>query len=298
MRLAVFTKNTTNPAYAAARLGAERAAARHGASVVHYVPQKPDDVQQQIALIHEALAAKPDAFVFVPVHVTEVAGAIGRVEAAGIPIVNFLNRLSRGKYVSFVGSDDYRIGRDIATYLARHLGGRGNVILMEGMPGAVTSAERMRGFREGFQAHPAIDVLAVLPGEYQQPAAREAMNAFLASTHERLDAVVAANDAMALGVIEALAAHDSRAVVTGVNAVPDAIDAIKRGALLATADFDALKLACVATEAAVRHLRGERVPDEISLPVKIVDHANYAAWDTPLEERECPDWVEITSRTS
>ena len=46
-----------------------------------------------------------------------------------------------------------------------------------------------------------------------------------------------------------------------------AIAAIKAGSLLATASFDAMKMACLAAEAAVRHLRGERVPREIILPV-------------------------------
>jgi ribose transport system substrate-binding protein len=98
---------------------------------------------------------------------------------------------------------------------------------------------------------------------------------------------------MALGVIEALDAHGTRAIVTGVNAVPDGIDAIKRGKLLATADFDALKIASVATEAAIRHLRGEHVPREIILPTQIVDAANYTAWDKPLEARDEPRWEEV-----
>ncbi len=296
LRLAVFTKNRTNPAYAAARLGAEQTARRLGASVVQYVPHKPDDIDEQIALIDEALAAKFDAFVFVPVHVTAVEEAIGRVQAAGIPIVNILNRLSAGAFVSFVGCDDYRIGTEMADYLARHLGGRGNIVLMEGMPGAITSTDRMNGFRDALKGYPEIDILATLQGEYQQAAGRAVMNAFLASPHAGLDAVMAANDAMALGAIEALAARGERASVTGVNAVPDAIDAIKRGALLATADFDALKISCIAAEAAIRHLRGERVPREIILPVQIVDQTNFAAWDKPLEARECPDWDEVTSQ--
>ena len=295
MRLAVFTKNRTNPAYAAARLGAERAAGRHGASVVHYVPQKPDDIDEQIALISQALATNPDAFVFVPVHVTAVADAISRAQARGIPVVNVLNRLENRDIVSFVGSDDYRLAREIAAYLARHLGGRGHIVMLEGMPGAPTSAGRMRGFRDALADYPDIEVIATLAGRYQQADARNAMSLFLEAPHARLDAVLAANDAMALGVLEALDARGLHAVVTGVNAVPDAIDAIKRGALLATADFDALKLACIATEAAIRHVRGERVPQEIILPVQIVDRTNFAAWDQPLEARECPDWEAVTS---
>ena len=64
--LAVFTKNRVNPAYAAARLAADRVAAEAGARTIHYVPETPDDVGQQKALVGEALAARPDAVVFVP----------------------------------------------------------------------------------------------------------------------------------------------------------------------------------------------------------------------------------------
>ena len=296
-RLAVFTKNRTNPAYAAARLGAERTAARQGASVVHFVPRKADDIDEQIGLLDDALAARFDAFVFVPVHASAVDEAIGRVLGAGIPVVNYLNRLATGHFVSFVGADDVQLGRAIAEYLAQHLHGRGDLVVMEGMPGSVTSADRMKGFADALKAHPGIRVVATLQGEYQHVAARDAMAAFLAVPYPAFDAVLAANDAMALGALEVLAARGLRPVVTGVNALPDAIDAVKSGTMLATVDFDALKIACIATEAALRHLRGERVPREIILPVQIVERTNCAAWDRPLEERECPRWDDVTRIT-
>ena len=293
MRLAVFTKNATNPAYAAARLGAERAAARLGAAVVHFVPRRADDVDEQTALIDDALAMGFDAFVLVPVHASLVDDAIARVLAAGVPVVNYLNRLARGNFVSFVGADDVALGRAIAGRLVQHLNGRGALVVMEGMPGSVTNADRMRGFGEALAAHPGIEIVATLQGQYQQVEGRNAMEAFLAAPHPALDAVLAANDAMALGALEALGVRGLAPAVTGVNALPDAIASIKAGALLATVDFDAMKIACIATEAAIRHLRGERVPNEIILPVQIVDRSNYAAWDKPLEERECPRWDDV-----
>ena len=74
------------------------------------------------------------------------------------------------------------------------------------------------------------------------------------------DAILAANDAMALGAIEALEAAGKPLVpVVGVNAVPDAIAAMTFGKLLATASFDAMKMACLAAETAVRYLNGETV---------------------------------------
>jgi len=54
-----------------------------------------------------------------------------------------------------------------------------------------------------------------------------------------------------------------------------------------------MKISCIATEAAIRHLRGEAVPGEILLPVQVVDGTNYQPWDVPLAERQCPRWSDV-----
>ena len=292
LTLAVFTKNRTNDAYAAARLGSERTAARLGARVVHYVPQRPDDIEQQIALVGQALTARPDAVLFVPVHDTAMNASVRKLNDAGIPVVNLLNRLTEGRFVTFVGSDDYRIGYDIAACLFRHLGGKGDIVVLEGVPGAVTSRDRVRGFHDALAQWPGIRVAASRAANYQQETARRVVAELLPGL-PRLDGILSANDVMSLGAIEALEAAGRSAAVVGVNALPDAITAIKCGKLLATVDFDALKIACIAAEAAIRHLRGQPVPRDIELPVQIVDAANCQPWDRPLEERECPRWEDI-----
>ena len=290
--IAVFTKNRTNPAYEAARLGADRTAARNGARILHFVPDKPDDIEQQIALVEQAVAARPDAAVFVPVHLTALDDSVRKLNAAGIPIVNILNRLTTGQFVTFVGSDDYRLARDIAAYLFRHIGGKGDVLIMEGVPGAVTSRERARGFRDAAGEWPGIRIVATRVGDFQEKTARKVMTDFLAASIH-IDGVLSANDVMSLGIISVMEAAGLSVPVIGVNALPEAIISIKAGKLLATVDFDALKIACIATEAAIRHLRGETVPAEIILPVQVVDRTNYQPWDRPLEERECPRWNDI-----
>ena len=292
MWLAVFTKNRTNPAYAAARLGADRTARAFGVETRHYVPNKPDNVEEQIALIDKALGERPDAFVLVPVHPTGVNGAIRKIVAAGVPLVGYLNRYTEPGPLSFVASDDYALGVRIATYLFEHLKGRGDVLIVEGPRESVTSLERLRGFRDAQKKFPGIRFVATISGEYQRRDTIAAAKAFLASG-VRFDAVIAANDVMALATIEALEAAGSESIVVGVNGVPDAIEAIKQGKLLATIDFDALKIAGVATEAAIRHLRGEAVPREIILPVQIVDRNNCAEWDKPFETRPLVRWEEI-----
>ncbi len=294
-RIAVFTKNRTNPAYEAARIGADRTARLLGASTIHYVPEQPDNVTEQIALIGRAIAQQPDATVFVPVHETQVNDAILGFDAARIPLFNFITRTTIGQRRCFVGSDDRALAAAIARYLVAKLNGRGKIAILEGTPASATSRERLEGFHDVLAGCPDIEVLMSLRGEYQRDVARDA---FLgaAGQLQGIDAVLCANDVMALGVLDALAVtgNPDRPLVVGVNAIPEAVAAIAAGRMLATANFDAMTMSSIATEAAVRHLRGEDVPREIIIPVKIVDAANYSAWNLPFEARACPSWQDVT----
>ncbi len=297
MKLAVFTKNRTNPAYAAARLGADRAAARLGARTVHYVPEEADDPAQQTVLIEQALDGRPDAMLLVPVHPTAVNAAIRKVNAAGIPLISYINRLTEGQCVSFVGSSDYPLAFRIACYLFERLGGKGDVVIVGGPPESVTSIERVRAFRDAAAAYPGVRIVAACSGRYLPQPAREAMARILDAT-PRVDAILAANDIMAIGIIEALRAAGRSSLLVGVNAIPEAIAAIKSGAMIATADFNAMNMACIAAECAIRHVRGETVPREIILPVQIVDASNCSLWDRPYENRECADWDDVVPRST
>src|SRR5512141_742815 len=173
-RIAVFTKNRNNPAYEAARLGADRTAARLGATTVHYVPEKPDSVPEQIALIARAIAERPDAAVFVPVDETAVNDAILGFERAGIPLFNIITRTTAGRRVTFVGSDDRPLARNIARSLFGKLSRLCMIIILEGTPASATSRERLMGFEDALAEHPGIQVRCALRGDYQRDVAREA----------------------------------------------------------------------------------------------------------------------------
>jgi ribose transport system substrate-binding protein len=287
MQIAVFTKNRTNPAYGAARLGADRAAKLLGAQTLHFVPETGDDPGEQSALIRAALVLRPDAFVLTPVHPTRVNAAIAQIEASGIPLFGFINPIPAARCVSYVGADDYPLAFEIAQYLFAHLRERGRVLAVSGPVESVTSIARMRAFHDAAKAHPAISMVGTCVGDYVRDKARDEVAQWLAA-NDGFDGCLAANDVMALGAIDALRMAGRKAAVAGVNAIPEAITAIKRGDMLATVDFSAMRMAYLATECAVRHLRGEAVPAEILLPAQIVDLRNCRLWDLPFEERPIP----------
>ena len=295
-RIAVFTKNKVNPGYEATRIGADRAAKRLGASITHYVPTQPDNVDEQIALVKRAIGERPDAVLFVPVHETAVNDAILAFDAAGIPLFNIIARTTAGKRICFVGSDDRALGFNIARHLFLKMSGRGEIAIVEGTPASPTSRDRLAGFHDALAQFPDIKVRISLRGQYLRAVARHAYTE-AADRLAAIDAVLCANDHMALGVLDALDALAAKRtpLIAGVNAVPDAIAAIESGRMLATANFNTLAMSAIATEAAVRFLNGENVPSEIVLPVQIVDAENYADWNRPFDQRPCPAWQDVVA---
>jgi ribose transport system substrate-binding protein len=291
--LAVFTKNRVNPAYAAARLAADRVAADAGARTLHFVPQTPDDVGQQKALVGEALATVPDAVVFVPVDDRQMVPDLARFAAAGIPVVTCINRME-GKVVSFVGSDDVAVGHTAARALIDALGGSGRIVAIEGTPVAPTSRDRTVGLKKALAETPAIRLMGSGVGYFQQAPAREEMARLLAE-HAEIDGVWTSNDVMAFGALEALAAAGRTAKVVGVNGLPEAIDNIERGTMQASVDFSAFNIAGIAAQAALRHLRGEPVPASIMVPAALIDRTNYQRWKVPFAVRPTPSWQEVVT---
>ena len=76
--IAVFTKNTTNPAYEAFRIAADQVARAAGARIVHYVPKQPDNVDEQKAMVEQAIKDRPDAVVFIPVDNVAMIASVTR----------------------------------------------------------------------------------------------------------------------------------------------------------------------------------------------------------------------------
>jgi len=291
MTIAVFTKNSTNPAYEAFRIAANQIAHSTGARVLHFVPKQPDNIDEQKAMVEQVLKDRPDAVIFIPVDDVAMVDSVKKLNEAKIPVVLVSNPLP-GSFVTYVGADDFEIGYREARYLFEHLGAKGKIVVIEGTPAAPTNRERVRGYQRAFAEFPGIEVLGSGIGNYQQPDAKRVMEKFLGE-HPQIDAVLSANDGMALGVLEALKEAKRTSIVIGINGILPAVKQIETGAILASVDFNMFKIGCVATRAAVRHLKREPLPEKVMLPAEIIDRTNYKAWLVPVEQRSCPEWTDV-----
>jgi ribose transport system substrate-binding protein len=287
--IAVFTKNQTNPYFQAVRVGADAAAKALNVKTLHYIPTKPDSIPEQMSQIEDVVVKKPDAIVFTPVDYKALVPGVEKINAANIPVVNITDRSAAGKFVAFVGADDYSTAFETARYLLKTLNGKGNFIILEGVKGALTNTDRVRGFNDALKENPGAKLLASQPGNYQRLQALQVMENLLQS-HPQIDGVLAANDAMAMGAVEALEGANRTARVIGINGTKEAVDAIKAGKLLASGDYNGFLQGCIGTIIAARTLRKESVVPEIVLKPTVVSKENYQPYETPVESRSCPTW--------
>src|SRR5215471_18049720 len=292
--IAVFTKNQTNPYFQAVRVGSDAAAKALGAKVIQYIPTKPDSIPEQLSQVEDVIVKKPDAIVFIPVDYKALVPAVEKINAAGIPVTNITDRIAGGKLVAYVGADDYNIGLATARFLLKQMGGKGNVIILEGVKGSLTNTDPVRGFNDAIKENPNVKLLAAQPANYQRLAALQVMENLMQS-FPIIDAVMAANDPMAVGAIEAFEGANRKAQVIGINGSKEAVELIKSGKLLASGDFNGFIQGCLGTEIAIRNLRKQETPKEIILKPVVIEKSNYQPYETPIEQRTCPKLSETAS---
>jgi len=219
---------------------------------------------------------------------------VEKINAAQIPVTNITDRSAAGDFIAFVGADDYSIGLAIGKRLLTGIGGKGNVIILEGVKGSLTSTNRVRGFTDALKEFPNVKLLASQPGNFQRLNALQVMENLMQS-FPSIDGVLAANDPMAVGAIEALEGANRKALVIGINGSKEAVELIKSGKLLASGDFNGFIQGCIGTEIAVRNLRKQSTPKEVMLKPIVIDKTNLAPYETPVEQRTCPTLEQIVS---
>jgi ribose transport system substrate-binding protein len=291
-KIAVLTKNQTNPFFQAERVGAAKAAESMHASVLQYVPTQADSISEQLSQIDDVITKKADAIVIAPVDYKAIVPGIQKINAAKIPAVNVTDRSSGGDFVSFIGADDYTIAKKTAAALLKAIGGKGEVIILEGVRGTATAQDRLRGFKDALAEFPDVKLVASQPANYQRLQAMQVMENLL-QANPNVAGVLAANDTMAIGAMDALSEAGSKALITGINGSKEAVEAIKSGKMLASGDYNGFVQGCVGAMIALRYLRHEEVPKQVTQPTVVITKDNLAPYDVPLDGRQCPSWDQV-----
>jgi ribose transport system permease protein len=293
LTVAFVPKALNSPFWAAMEAAALREAKASDVHLVSLAADRETDVERQYQIIENLIQQRVDAILLAPSGSKELVPAIRKANDAGIPVLLIDTRIDEAaaqsmgaEVLTYIGSDNFEGGAVAGRYLAEALGGSGNVAIIEGISGHETADQRRLGFLDGIAAHPGVRVVASQTANWERALAYNVAENLL-QAHPELDAVFAANDEMALGALEAIAAAgrlDSVAVI-GFDAIPDALDNIRSGRLLGSVAQFSGEMGRLGVFHAVELLRkGTLPPVEVLTKVELIDLTNLQAFEDASAE--------------
>ncbi|WP_144110325.1 substrate-binding domain-containing protein [Paraburkholderia sp. BCC1886] len=198
----------------------------------------------------------------------------------GIPYMFVGKPIENAGAITMVSGDNRALGVDAGQFIVDSLTQkngkpRGNVVVIEGIPGDETSLNRVGGAVSVLKKYPDIKIVASQPGDYRRPKAYSVMqNILQAHPAGTIDFVFAANGEMALGVIQAIkeSGRSKEIKVTGLDGQKEEFDAIRAGDEAATWLYPPAGTEGIAV--ALKILKGEKVPPKVMLPTVRVTKDN------------------------
>lgn len=224
--------------------------------------------ENQIKAIRSFIAQQVDVIGVSPVVETGWADVFQEAKDAGIPIILVDRRadVPEDLYVTHIGSDFVEEGRNAARVMAKLLHGQGQMVELVGTVDSAPANDRYVGFREILKDYPQMDIIASKSGDFTQAKGKEVMEEFLQRYGDKIDALYAHNDDMALGAIKAIEAYGLKPgkdiKIVSIDAARGAFEAMIEGKLNATVECNPL-LGPQFLDLALKVANGEEVPKRI-----------------------------------
>lgn len=188
------------------------------------------DASVQSNQMDTLITQKVDAIIFSPIDADAAAAPVARAQAAGIPVVGAVTRANSDLLFAYVGTNDVEGGANITEHLVEELGGKGNVVILEGPIGNSPQLLRRQGIDSVLAKNPDIKLLASKTANWSRAEGLAVMENWLSLYGDQINGVIAQNDEMALGAIQALEAKGlttKQVKVVSIDGIQDAVRAVK-----------------------------------------------------------------------
>ncbi|HWN97417.1 MAG TPA: ABC transporter substrate-binding protein [Methylomirabilota bacterium] len=203
--------------------------------------------ENQIKALRTFLAQGVDAIILAPVVENGWEPVLKEIKRANIPVIlvdRGIKVSDESLYTTLIASDFVQEGRLAGEWLAKKLNGKGNIVELQGTPGAAPAIDRKKGFGEAIVKNPGLKIIKSQTGDFTRSKGKEVMEAFLKAEGKNINAVYAHNDDMALGAIQAIEEAGLKSgtdvIVVSIDGVKGAFEAMVAGKLNCTVECNPL----------------------------------------------------------
>jgi ribose transport system substrate-binding protein len=243
------------------------------------------DNSKQVADVETFLRQKIDLLIISPNEAKPLTDVVARAYNQKIPVI-ILDRAIEGEtYTCFIGADNREIGKAAGEYAAKLLGGKGEVVEIQGLPGSPPARDRSEGFHDGIATFPGIRIIHNPTANWLREEALTQMEIAL-KARAHIDLVYAHNDPMAVGAFLAAKAsgRENEMKFIGIDALPGPEGGIReviQGRLAATFVYPTCGKEAIDT--AHKILLNESVPRRITLQTALITRENAGEYLKKLD---------------
>ena len=263
------TKGMDNEYYAELNRGGEEYAKQMGFEYVTLSSE--DNEQKQIADLESGLVTyEPDFVIIMPTSSSIVPALADLCEAAKVPFVTLWDYPEGFDFTPYeyhlahILTDMELEGYTMATYLFEAMGGKGNIVAIDGLLGSTTAVERHKGLERALKENPDIKLLESQPGNWNRFDAAPVFEDMFIKYGDEINGVWTANDDMALGVYEILAGADKvggKIPIVGLDCLSDVLKLIEKGEYVMSMSGDAPGMQALAMSIGYDFVKGGIRPE-------------------------------------
>ena len=239
------------------------------------------DVSTQASQVDSMINQGVDAIIVVPVQADSLGPQVAAAKAKGIPLVPVNAALESKDLAGNVQPDDVAAGAQEMQMMADQLGGRGNIVVLQGPLGQSGELDRSKGIEQVLAKYPGIKVLAKDTANWKRDEAVNKMKNWISGFGTQINGVVAQNDDMGLGALQALKEAGRNDVpIVGIDGIEDGLNAVKSGEFIGTSLQNGTVELAAGLAVASKIARGEKVDTK---PVYLMPEVTTKNVDTYMQ---------------
>ncbi len=272
----LVSKGFQHQFWQAVKTGAEQAAKDLHVKVSFEGPESETMVDKQIDMLSAALAKKPQAVGFAALDSKAALPLLKKAQAAKIPVIAFDSGVDGDIPVTTATTDNKAAAALAADKLAELVGKEGEVAVVAHDQTGRTGVDRRDGFVERMKsAYPKIKIVSVQYGGGDQLKSTEVTKSIL-QAYPKLKGAFGTNEGSAIGVLNGCKEMKRKLVIVGFDSGKQQKDAIRNGSMAGAITQNPVGIGYKTVEAAVKALKGEKLPKVIDTGFYWYDKANIS----------------------
>ncbi len=269
--IAIVPKALTGEYWVRCKKGAEAAAKQFGVQLTFVGPSAETEVDKQIDIVENLLTRGVHALGISPCDGKALVPVIEKAIAKGVPVVTVDSDAQTPKRLAYIGTDNEKAGEIAGQELAKLMGGKGKVLIIQGVPGAENLMQRVKGFKRVIAKYPQIRIVSEQACQSDQTLSLNITENAL-TAHPDLGGIFGVNAPGAPGAAQAVkaAGKTGKVKIVGFDALPDTMRYCAEGVIQAIVEQRPYRMGYLAVRYLKEVLEGKKIPRMVDTGVDII----------------------------